>query len=76
MIIELLKERNIKVGTLAKELKVDRSVVYQSINGEGSRRIRVKIAKALNKSPSMLWIDSDKKTLMLDDYEYMHGDKS
>lgn len=46
-ILEQLNAKNVTVNKLAKELKVDRSAIYQAIEGNCSRRIRVAIAKII-----------------------------
>jgi hypothetical protein len=65
--MELRKQlvAQIKVQDLARQLHVNRSVIYQSINGDGSRQIRVLIAKIVHVRPSELWADNPpfKKTL-------------
>jgi predicted DNA-binding protein YlxM (UPF0122 family) len=62
--------QNQAIIELAKELKVQRNAVYQSINGGGSRKIRVHIAVKLNKKPSQLWQQNDKESIALDDALY------
>lgn len=54
-ILEKLKEKGITVSALATQLGVGRSAIYKSINGDGSRMIRVVIAKRLEVLPSELW---------------------
>jgi hypothetical protein len=73
-ILEQLKNNDIQVAQLARDLNVTRRAVYQSIAGGGSRKIRVTIASQLGRSPSRLWTDNDKNTLRLDDALYFYGD--
>ena len=65
--MELRKQlvAKITVQNLARQLHVNRSVIYQSINGDGSRYIRVTIAEIIGMKPSELWCDNPpiKKTL-------------
>lgn len=63
--LKLLIDKGISVQQLARQLHVNRSVIYQSINGEGSRCIRVTIAQIIGIRPSELWADNSvfKKTL-------------
>lgn len=66
-ILEQLKANGISVGQLAKELNITRRAIYQAINGEGSRSIRVEIACAIGKKPSDLWTENEKQSLRTDD---------
>jgi lambda repressor-like predicted transcriptional regulator len=70
-ILEQLKSHNISALSLANDLQVNRSVVYQSINGNGSRKIRLVIAKKLQCKPSDIWTDNDKEVLKIDDAVYL-----
>lgn len=77
-ILEQLKDLNITVLQLASIHKVNRSAVYQSINGLGSREIRIDIAKRLGKKPSELWTNDAKITkhddalYLVEVYNYEH----
>jgi predicted DNA-binding protein YlxM (UPF0122 family) len=62
--------QNMAIIDIAKELKVQRNAVYQSINGGGSRKIRVHIAVKLGKKPSELWTDNDHESIKLDNALY------
>jgi hypothetical protein len=66
-ILEQLKAQNITVKHIYTALKVTRGAVYNSINGLGSRDIRIVIAHLLNKKPSELWHDNVHKVVVLDD---------
>lgn len=63
--IELLTNQGVKVQDLARQCHVNRSVIYQSLHGDGSRQIRIIIAHLVNICPSELWADNPifKKTL-------------
>lgn len=62
---ELLINNGVTVNQLAYQLHVGRSAIYQSLDGDGSRCIRVVIAKIVGSKPSELWADNPvfKKTL-------------
>lgn len=66
-ILEQLKANDIRVGRLAKKLNVTRSTIYQAIDGNGSRSIRVEIANIIGKKPSELWTENDQQSLRMDD---------
>lgn len=70
MIREKLKKQGYSVSKIAKELRVNRSAVYQSINGAGSRAIRVKIAAIIEEKPSEIWRKNDRVTRACDDLCY------
>ena len=72
-ILEQLKNNDIRVAKLARDLNVTRRAVYQSIAGSGSRNIRVEIAKRLGHSPSSLWRDNSPATRHMDDALYFHN---
>jgi predicted DNA-binding protein YlxM (UPF0122 family) len=69
-ILEQLQANDIGVMQLAKKLKVDRSAIYQAIDGGCSRYIRVEIALVLETKPSELWEHNDAKSLRMDDALY------
>jgi hypothetical protein len=71
--LTLLNARGHTGGTLALKFKVSRSLVYQSINGRGSRKIRVAIAIILGKMPSFIWSSSPVVITVLDDYFYIES---
>jgi lambda repressor-like predicted transcriptional regulator len=64
---ELLINKGVTVNKLAKKLHVGRGVIYQSINGDGSRQIRIVIAKIIGSKPSVLWCDNPQFKKALDD---------
>jgi hypothetical protein len=74
-ILEQLNAKKIKVSVIANELKVTRGAVYNSINGLGSRDIRIVIATILNKKPSELWHDNNENVTVLDDALYLKKHK-
>jgi len=75
MIRESIKKRGYSVSKIAKELQVNRSSVYQSIRGAGSRAIRIKIAILLETPPSLLWKQNDVITRACDDVCFMSDEK-
>jgi lambda repressor-like predicted transcriptional regulator len=75
-ILKQLADNGVKVKDLAKQYKVNRSLVYQSINGEGSRCIRVAIAKIIGIKPSELWADNPLFKKTLDDALFSHTQNS
>ncbi len=71
LILQSLNDKGWTAPRVALSLKIKSpSVVYRSIDGGGSRRVRLKIAKILNQQPSVLWSDADIKQKMLDDLDY------
>lgn len=68
-IAQLLRQRGKTAGQLAREIGVNRSVVYQSMDGLGARRIRVAIAVLVGVRPSVLWPQHIRKTVV-DDLDF------
>jgi lambda repressor-like predicted transcriptional regulator len=66
-ILKQLADNKVKVSELAKQHKVNRSSIYQSINGDGSRCIRVTIARIIGIKPSELWMNNAEFTKTMDD---------
>jgi len=54
-IYQALEAQGKTVIEIAHDIGVSRGAVYQSINGYGSRSIRVKLALMAKKKPSELW---------------------
>lgn len=74
MIIQGLKEiNNTSVIEFAQINNVSRQSVYSAISGNGSRNIRVAIAKAVKTKPSFLWQHLDYEVVVIDDYRYSNG---
>jgi lambda repressor-like predicted transcriptional regulator len=70
-ILKQLNEKGWTAPKLAKELKIKSpSIVYRSIDGQGSRRMRVKIAKILDTPPSVIWQSQPKKQTLVDDLDF------
>lgn len=70
-IMSLLDEQGKTAGNIVLKLGVSYTTVYKAMDGKCSRRVRLEIAKMLNKSPSFLWsgeIEPDK--LLVDDFHY------
>lgn len=72
IILALLDDVGHTGGSLALKYKVNRSLVYASISGKGSRKMRVSICHVLGKPPSNLWPDNSRKSLLIDDDQYMN----
>ena len=64
-IIQALEDEGYTVIEFAKKVGKSRGAVYQSINGFGSREIRVEIAKTIKVSPAVLWGESYKLDVAL-----------
>lgn len=78
-IIKLLEEKGKTTGHVAMALNVTYQSVYETMDAKptGSRRIRLYIAKLLQKSPSSIWAgEISPQKLLVDDYEYMHGSQN
>lgn len=74
VIAQSLRDKTgISLAHFAKNLKVSRQTIYQSIKGKGSRRIRIEIAKNIEISPSILWGSNDDHVRIIDDLEYMRA---
>lgn len=67
---QLLRDLNVTVIQLADYFNVCRSTIYQSLDGNGSRYIRVHIATVVGVKPSELWVDNSAQKKMLDDSLY------
>jgi hypothetical protein len=72
-LLDNLLRKGVKVTDIARQFKVNRSVVYQSINGRGSREIRVHIAVLLNLKPSQIWLSNHPRVSLLDDAVYSYS---
>lgn len=59
------------IAQIARQHAVTRKCFYESINGGGSRRIRVIIAKTVQIPPSMLWESNEKDVKVVDDLHYL-----
>lgn len=72
-ILSLLKNKGKTVSFIAKKLDVHVQSVYESIDGKGSRRIRVEISSIIGRPPSLLFPNTSQKTKIVDDYEFMNS---
>lgn len=71
-IIELLRAKSGgSITKFAKNNRVSRQSVYEAMAGNGARRIRIEIAKAIELPPSMIWRDNNNATKVVDDLHYM-----
>lgn len=70
-VLYLLKQRKISPASLALAFGVHRSLAFHSVNGRGSREIRVAIARLLGELPSTLWDSNPLDVKVLDNYYYL-----
>ncbi len=71
-ISELLRAKTgTSIAKFAKNNHTTRQSVYEAMDGRGSRRIRVKIAKAIGIPPSMVWEANNRATKIADDLDYL-----
>ena len=59
------------ISEWSSSLDVNRTIVYQSLQGYGKRRIRVLLAMFAGKLPSELWPDRSDKVKLIDDFAYI-----
>jgi hypothetical protein len=71
VISSLLSNRKLTGGKLAKQFGCHRSLVYRSLDGAGSRSVRVRIAALLGQSPSVLFPNLTRDQAVLDDVHYI-----
>lgn len=70
-LVKTIKERSgMSITKLAEFYKVSRQSVYEALNGAGSRNLRVELAHIIGKKPSCVYEYTDKKTALLDDFEF------
>lgn len=73
--IQLLEDKaNLTPIKIARKFQMDRAVVYRSLDGQGSQRVRVYIALMLDRPPSSIWTFTPKYQQVLDDYFFNHPD--
>ena len=69
-IMEKIRDKYGTISAFARHNKVRREVVYQSLEGHGSRAMRLAIAELMQSKPSHLWNDGSLARLKDDkDYE-------
>lgn len=67
-IAQLLREKTLMtVKDFSKKCNVSRKAFYESLEGNGSQRIRIEIARAVGKAPSLLWTELDERKKIIDD---------
>lgn len=71
----LRDKTGLKIAQIARDLGVSRKNLYEAINGRGSTKNRVEIARLLKMPPSLIW-NNDKQKQIVDDYFYMNGGKN
>ena len=68
-----LRSHGKTVGSLARQLEVHRQCVYDALNGQGIRRIRVHIAQIVGQPPSAIFPkpkDKGKRQRLIDDADF------
>lgn len=71
----LRDKTGLKIAQIARDLGVSRKNLYEAINGRGSTKNRVEIAKLLNMPPSRIWNTTSKEKQIVDDFYYLNGGK-
>jgi hypothetical protein len=72
-ILSLLKDKGKTVSFIARKFNVHVQSVYESLDGKGSRRIRVEISLLVGRPPSLLFPNTPQKIKIVDDYEFMNA---
>lgn len=76
MIIQGLHEKGgVKISQFARMHGVSRQTIYNSINGGGSRKIRIYIAVTVSTLPSLLWANNCEEKRLVDDLHYLRAIK-
>jgi len=72
----LRTKTGMNISQIAKKNGISRKCLYEAINGNGSRRLRVEIAKMLKIPPSLIWKNNNTVTRTIDDLHYLgvHND--
>jgi lambda repressor-like predicted transcriptional regulator len=65
------KKTGRSLSMYARKLRVSRKSIYDAVRGDGSRRVRVEIARTLGLSPSIIWPDNNERRRVCDDLDYM-----
>lgn len=60
-----------KTTSIIKELNISKAEFYEAINGRGSRRTRVEIAKMIDLPPSIVWLENELTIKIVDDLHYL-----
>ncbi len=68
--LESLKKTFDSIRKAAEHFDTTREVLYQSIDGYGSRKVRLKLAEFFNKRPSEIW-QNDSAARAKDDVDYL-----
>ena len=67
----LSDKTGVTITEFAKNNNVSPRSIHYAINGGGSRRIRIIIAKTLELPPSILWESNKKDVKVVDDLYYL-----
>lgn len=73
--LDVLKKHFGSTKDAANSLCTSRDMLYQSLNGYGSREIRLKLAKFFKKRPSEIW-QNDSAARAKDDVEYLKAQEN
>ncbi len=68
--LESLRKIFVSIKKAAEQFDTTREVMYQSIDGYGSRKVRLKLAEFFKKRPSEIW-QNDSAARAKDDVEYL-----
>lgn len=60
-----------KTTSIIKALNISKAEFYEAINGRGSRRTRVEIAKMIELPPSIVWLENELTIKIVDDLHYL-----
>lgn len=71
----LRQKTGISLVKYAENLRVSRETIYKSMNGKGSRRIRVMIALDIGMPPSIIWNDNSTPIKLVDDLRFMEAQR-
>ncbi len=70
--LDVLKRHFGSVKEAAEKFGTSRDMLYQSINGYGSREVRLKLAQFFEKRPSEIW-QNDSAARAKDDVDYLRA---
>lgn len=70
--LESLRKTYDSIKKAAEHFDTTREVLYQSIDGYGSRKVRLKIAQFFKKRPSEIW-QNDSAARAKDDVDYLRA---
>ncbi len=75
--LALLREtETTSITQLARQWRINRTMIYHALSGEGVRAVRVRIAKVFGQKPSEIWPGRSEEVMRQDDEMYEHGNIS